>query len=262
MPEAGVVGGEAPTRARCSSAPRRRRRGPRAARLTVSPHASRRPVTCRRRPSARRAVATSRSPRRARRRAPRPPERGGQGQDGGDRRGDQCSRAWATVRLPVYECSNTSWARKFLPADRQFRRSAMKICVTGATGFVGGHVVASSSRRGDEVRVTYRDERRLERLGGPPARAGPGRRARPRRDAARGARLRSAVPHRRRGGLEPARRGLAGERARARGSRSRPRPPRASGGWSSPRASPAIGPAAPGEVGTEDDAFRARRRSA
>jgi dihydroflavonol-4-reductase len=38
--------------------------------------------------------------------------------------------------------------------------------VTGATGFVGGHVARLLAERGDEVRVTYRDERRLKRLDG------------------------------------------------------------------------------------------------
>src|SRR6266480_3042726 len=37
-------------------------------------------------------------------------------------------------------------------------------CVTGATGFVGGHVARQLAERGDRVRVTYRDQRRLERL--------------------------------------------------------------------------------------------------
>src|SRR5436305_14578466 len=37
-------------------------------------------------------------------------------------------------------------------------------CVTGATGFVGGHVAKLLAEGGDRVRVTYRDRRRLERL--------------------------------------------------------------------------------------------------
>jgi dihydroflavonol-4-reductase len=36
--------------------------------------------------------------------------------------------------------------------------------VTGATGFVGGHVARLLAERGDEVRVTFRDESRLSRL--------------------------------------------------------------------------------------------------
>jgi dihydroflavonol-4-reductase len=42
----------------------------------------------------------------------------------------------------------------------------MKVCVTGATGFVGAHVAALLARRGDEVRVTVRDRRRLRALDG------------------------------------------------------------------------------------------------
>lgn len=40
----------------------------------------------------------------------------------------------------------------------------MKACVTGATGFVGGHVARLLCEAGKEVRVTYRDGARLRRL--------------------------------------------------------------------------------------------------
>jgi dihydroflavonol-4-reductase len=40
----------------------------------------------------------------------------------------------------------------------------LTVCVTGATGFVGGHVARLLVERGERVRVTYRDEARLERL--------------------------------------------------------------------------------------------------
>ncbi len=39
----------------------------------------------------------------------------------------------------------------------------MSVCITGATGFIGGHVARLQSQKGS-VRVTYRDEERLERL--------------------------------------------------------------------------------------------------
>jgi dihydroflavonol-4-reductase len=40
------------------------------------------------------------------------------------------------------------------------------VCVTGATGFIGGHVARLESERGERVRITYRDKARLDRLAG------------------------------------------------------------------------------------------------
>jgi dihydroflavonol-4-reductase len=42
----------------------------------------------------------------------------------------------------------------------------VSVCVTGATGFIGAHVARLASERLGPPRVTYRDERRLERLAG------------------------------------------------------------------------------------------------
>jgi len=42
----------------------------------------------------------------------------------------------------------------------------MKAVVTGATGFLGGHVTRLLLERGDDVRVTYRNPERLKHLKG------------------------------------------------------------------------------------------------
>jgi len=42
----------------------------------------------------------------------------------------------------------------------------VKVCVTGATGFIGSHVAANLARAGHEVHVTVRDRRRLRALEG------------------------------------------------------------------------------------------------
>jgi dihydroflavonol-4-reductase len=42
--------------------------------------------------------------------------------------------------------------------------AALTACVTGATGFVGGHVARLLTERGDSVRATYRNSSRLARL--------------------------------------------------------------------------------------------------
>ena len=42
----------------------------------------------------------------------------------------------------------------------------MKVCVTGATGFIGAHVAAQLAAAGHDVRVTFRDRERLRALEG------------------------------------------------------------------------------------------------
>jgi len=133
---------------------------------------------------------------------------------------------------------------------------SMKICVTGGTGFIGGHVVRELVERGDKVRVTFRDERRLERLAAlqpEPVRADVLDRAAMRR-AVKGCDLLFHTA------------GIVGShppdevwRVNALGPRVAVEAAAAEGvGRVILTSSVAgIGPAAPGEVGTEDDDYRA-----
>ena len=47
-----------------------------------------------------------------------------------------------------------------------FGAASLRTCVTGATGFVGGHVARAAVEEGHAVRVTHRDPERLARLAG------------------------------------------------------------------------------------------------
>jgi dihydroflavonol-4-reductase len=131
----------------------------------------------------------------------------------------------------------------------------MTVCVTGATGFIGGHVARLQSEAGDSVRVTYRDEDRLPRLEGlevEPVRADVFDRGALRR-ALRGCELlfhtvgfvgsRPAEHAWRVNALGPR---VAVEAAAAEGVRRVVLTSSVAG----------IGPAPPGEVGGEDDPFR------
>src|SRR5215211_4452933 len=50
--------------------------------------------------------------------------------------------------------------------EQPFGTEVVTVCITGATGFIGGHVARLEAEGGKRVRVTYRDESRLERLAG------------------------------------------------------------------------------------------------
>src|SRR5215207_8706773 len=63
------------------------------------------------------------------------------------------------MRARPSRSSGCSWA------DRG-TSTVMKAVVTGATGFLGGHVTKLLSERGDDVKVTYRNPERLKHLEG------------------------------------------------------------------------------------------------
>src|SRR3954470_1186969 len=72
--------------------------------------------------------------------------------------------ALATVAGSVRSPKQTSGPEVAALIGTKFSEHEMRTCVTGATGYVGGHVARLLAERRDEVRVTYRDERRLDRL--------------------------------------------------------------------------------------------------
>ena len=49
--------------------------------------------------------------------------------------------------------------------NRLERGEVVSVCITGATGFIGSHLAELASESLGPVRVTYRDESRLDRLG-------------------------------------------------------------------------------------------------
>ena len=130
----------------------------------------------------------------------------------------------------------------------------MTVCVTGATGFIGGHVARLQSREGP-LRITYRDEERLERLQGldvEPVRADVTDRSALRRAfrdcelVYHTAGMVGARPAERIWDVNALAPRLAVEAAAAEGVRRVVITSSVAG----------IGPAAPGEVGSEDDVFR------
>ena len=51
--------------------------------------------------------------------------------------------------------------------NQDIKSSAKRVLVTGATGYVGGHLVRTLLEKGYQVRVFVRDEKRLRNTLGP-----------------------------------------------------------------------------------------------
>lgn len=64
-------------------------------------------------------------------------------------------------------------SKRPIPAAIATERAATKVCVTGATGFLGAHISRLVSERGDELRITCRNPGRLAALASLKARQAP-----------------------------------------------------------------------------------------
>src|ERR671914_1074434 len=70
----------------------------------------------------------------------------------------------AAIRRRRRICIGLRWASSVRTHEQIAHAEVVTVCVTGATGFIGAHVAQLASQA-TPVRVTYREEARLNRLG-------------------------------------------------------------------------------------------------